>query len=376
METFAPKGKIFGPILPQFILEKRITLGAKVMYALLCNYASEKDHCWPSHATLASRLSCSISSVKNYLAELVRENLIAIRKEHYRSSVYYLIRPEHNNNADESNSERSERVFTCNKSSSGYINNFNKQKQEKTPPFPPKRQKRLRSLRLSLRLRRGVGFLLNRILKTYGISIPKKRQKASPGLPGSVWPVAVSFLPYLNFTPLFSIAWLRKAGTGNRDDSSPSLETGFAGSDGSMLFLPALLRDGGLIPACKRPCRKERNKKNASRNGRKRKKKDCVLSSGHLRKNLTLPSTRPWLSASGCICTPFTALPLPKMFLRITPGALWPFFLSTVGKYRNDAIRPPLPTCRRRFPIFTARNCCSAEIPNPQPYRHTHKELP
>ena len=44
METFAPKGKIFGPILPQFILEKRITLGAKVMYALLCNYAYEKDH--------------------------------------------------------------------------------------------------------------------------------------------------------------------------------------------------------------------------------------------------------------------------------------------------------------------------------------------
>lgn len=138
METFSPKGKIFGPILPQFILEKRITLGAKVMYALLCNYASEKDHCWPSHATLASRLSCSISSVKNYLAELVRENLIAIRKEHYRSSVYYLIRPEHNDNADESNPERSERVFTCNKSSSDYINNFNKQKQEKHTPFPPK----------------------------------------------------------------------------------------------------------------------------------------------------------------------------------------------------------------------------------------------
>lgn len=138
METFAPKGNIFGPILPQFILEKRITLGAKVMYALLCNYASEKDHCWPSHATLASRLSCSISSVKNYLAELVRENLIAIRKEHYRSSVYYLIRPEHNDSAVESNSERSKRVFTCNKSNSGYINNFNKQKQEKNTPLPPK----------------------------------------------------------------------------------------------------------------------------------------------------------------------------------------------------------------------------------------------
>ena len=31
METFAPKGKIFGPILPQFILEKRITLGANML---------------------------------------------------------------------------------------------------------------------------------------------------------------------------------------------------------------------------------------------------------------------------------------------------------------------------------------------------------
>lgn len=71
METFTPPGNIYGPILPQFILEKRITFGAKIMYALLC-YASEKDHCWPSQATLAARLSCSVSSVKNYLGELVK----------------------------------------------------------------------------------------------------------------------------------------------------------------------------------------------------------------------------------------------------------------------------------------------------------------
>ena len=36
MKTFAPKGNIFGPILPQFILEMPLSLGAKVMYALLC----------------------------------------------------------------------------------------------------------------------------------------------------------------------------------------------------------------------------------------------------------------------------------------------------------------------------------------------------
>ena len=74
METFAPKGNIYGPILPQFVLQMSITFGAKTMYAILCDYAADKDHCWPSQATLAKRLSCSISSVKNYLAELVREN--------------------------------------------------------------------------------------------------------------------------------------------------------------------------------------------------------------------------------------------------------------------------------------------------------------
>ena len=94
METFAPKGNIYGPILPQFVLQMSITFGAKTMYAILCDYAADKDHCWPSQATLAKRLSCSISSVKNYLAELVRAKLISIKREQYRSSVYYLLRPE------------------------------------------------------------------------------------------------------------------------------------------------------------------------------------------------------------------------------------------------------------------------------------------
>ena len=94
METFVPKGNIYGPILPQFVLQKSITFGAKTMYALLCDYAADKDHCWPSQATLAKRLSCSISSIKNYLAELVREKLISVKREQYRSSVYYILRPE------------------------------------------------------------------------------------------------------------------------------------------------------------------------------------------------------------------------------------------------------------------------------------------
>ena len=141
MATFAPKGNIHGPILPEFVLKKSITAGAKLMYAILCNYASEKDHCWPSQATLAERLSCSVSSIKNYLAELVRENLVIVRKEKYRSSVYYMIRPESLSEGRKVHSDCQQPKFANEQPNSGYLNNFKKQEKEKTPPLPPVEQK-------------------------------------------------------------------------------------------------------------------------------------------------------------------------------------------------------------------------------------------
>ena len=136
METFKPRGNIYGPILPQFILEKRITFGAKIMYALLCNYASEKDHCWPSQATLAERLSCSVSSVKNYLGELVRAKLIGVRHEQYRSSVYYMIRPNELEKR-QPKAALSQPDSACPEPNFGYLNNLSKQRKEKNPPLPP-----------------------------------------------------------------------------------------------------------------------------------------------------------------------------------------------------------------------------------------------
>ena len=136
METFAPRGNIYGPILPQFVLEKPVTFGAKIMYALLCNYASEKDHCWPSQATLAARLSCSVSSVKNYLGELVKAKLIVIRREQYRSSVYYLLNPGGLRGQEAKITDPQPEVV-CPEPESGYLNNLNKQSQEKNPPLPP-----------------------------------------------------------------------------------------------------------------------------------------------------------------------------------------------------------------------------------------------
>lgn len=137
METFAPKGNIYGPILPQFVLQMSITFGAKTMYAILCDYAADKDHCWPSQATLAKRLSCSISSVKNYLAELVRAKLISIKREQYRSSVYYLLRPEELTKKQETHFADKQSEAGCHETKSGYLNNLSKQRKEKYSPLSP-----------------------------------------------------------------------------------------------------------------------------------------------------------------------------------------------------------------------------------------------
>ena len=93
MDTYSPKGNICGAIIPDFILERDLSHGAMLLYSILCNYARDKDHCWPSQPKLAQVLKCSLSSVKTYLAELVREKLILIHHSFCRSNIYYLLRP-------------------------------------------------------------------------------------------------------------------------------------------------------------------------------------------------------------------------------------------------------------------------------------------
>jgi hypothetical protein len=139
METFVPRGNVHGPILPDFVLKKQITFGAKVMYALLCDYASKDDHCWPAQATLAERLSCSLSSVKNYLTELVREKLIAVRREQYRSCVYYLIPPDDASNVQDANPDRQQPEVDRTQPKVGYLNTLKNQEERKDPPLPPVR---------------------------------------------------------------------------------------------------------------------------------------------------------------------------------------------------------------------------------------------
>ncbi len=95
-DTYVAKDFIVGFITPNFLEKRNISRGAKHLYGLLCDYAGTKDHCWPAHKTLATRMSCSVSSIKNYLAQLVAQELICVTKDptrRIRSCIYYLLTP-------------------------------------------------------------------------------------------------------------------------------------------------------------------------------------------------------------------------------------------------------------------------------------------
>ena len=93
METFIPRGRLSGPILPRFVLERKMSAGARILYALLCEYAGDHDRCWPTQKTLAMRLTCGITSVKEYIRELIRERLVAVSRQD-RGCVYILLNPQ------------------------------------------------------------------------------------------------------------------------------------------------------------------------------------------------------------------------------------------------------------------------------------------
>lgn len=307
METFTPKGNIYGPILPQFVLQKSITFGAKAMYALLCDYASEKDHCWPSQATLAKRLSCSISSVKNYLAELVKEKLIFIRREQYRSSVYYLLRPEELAEKQEASLSNKQTEVGCHEANFGYLTNLSKQRKEKYPPFPPIRPVKQRPVPFAAwpeRLRRGVCLLLFPILNPPGPCTPKKRPRASRVWPGSSSCEAESCRLWLNYTPPSGVLPPRKAGNANRAALCRKWATGCADNAGSIRCGLPVRQARNVLKTCGGQCECSRNVSRVSmRHGLQTKLgyAPCLKRS---RQNFHPSPTMPCRSASGCTCIP------------------------------------------------------------------------
>ena len=176
-ETFRPRGNISGPILPRYALTLKISLGAKMLYSLLCDYAGDKDHCWPSQTTLAGLLGCSVSSIKTYLRELAGQRLIAVELRECRSSTYYLLKPPFlSARAGQSNSDGGE-------ANSGYRSNYRK-KESNYPPTP--KPPTAKEPPLTRQPRRGVGdfFPANTVFETVWNAYPKKEAKE---LARAVW---------------------------------------------------------------------------------------------------------------------------------------------------------------------------------------------
>ena len=183
METIVPRGRLTGPILPRFVLEMKMSTDAKMLYALLCDFAADKDHCWPSQARLAGLLSCSISSIKKYLRELVEQNLIAIRRNSFHSSTYFLLKPSSLTSRDHLSLRLQEPEFAYPQANFGYEKNF-KKKEKKYPPTPmPPTAKEPPSARQP---RRGVGdfFSANIAFEIVWNAYPRKEAKE---LARSVW---------------------------------------------------------------------------------------------------------------------------------------------------------------------------------------------
>lgn len=67
--------------VPNFILESaKITVGAKLTYAMLLKYAREQDECFPGQERLAADMGSSKRSVVRYIAELEKATLLSIKR--------------------------------------------------------------------------------------------------------------------------------------------------------------------------------------------------------------------------------------------------------------------------------------------------------
>lgn len=67
--------------VPNFILEtKKVSVGAKLVYAMLLKYARELQECFPGQQRLAADIGSSERSVRRWLQDLEAVGLIDIKR--------------------------------------------------------------------------------------------------------------------------------------------------------------------------------------------------------------------------------------------------------------------------------------------------------
>lgn len=91
MQNYKPSAHHSGPIMPRFLFKLKISAAAKVLYTLICDFAREKNYCWPSNKTLAENIPCGLTALKTYLQELVDQKLIKFDYRNGGSRVIHLL---------------------------------------------------------------------------------------------------------------------------------------------------------------------------------------------------------------------------------------------------------------------------------------------
>lgn len=304
------------------------------MYALLCNYASDKDHCWPSQKTLAARLACSVSSIKNYLAELVRERLIEVRHENYRSSVYYILQPEALRKRAAPAGDQPK--YDSGQPESGHINNLSKQ-QEENSPLPPMKSERKDALSSSAPSAGGVGSA-ELDFETAWESYPRKEAK---GFARMAWfkLLRSGQLPSLQEL-LSAIARSSASESWQKEQGRfiPQMANWLRGQRWLDPTLPVSSCGSVPDPRMRQLMRQKEEQEQRERSRQCREKKCSVLCSGPLPRNSMLPTMKQWLSASGCTCIRCVVRHRLRMSLRQQAGTSWPFCGRERGKLRKSAI--------------------------------------
>ena len=78
--------------VPNFILESdKISIGAKLTYAMLLKYAREMDECFPGQERLAKDMGSGLRSVVRYISELEDVGLITIKRRGQGKSNFYTV---------------------------------------------------------------------------------------------------------------------------------------------------------------------------------------------------------------------------------------------------------------------------------------------
>jgi hypothetical protein len=76
--------------VPNFILTKNdISVGAKLTYAMLLKYAWEKIACYPGQLKLAQDMGAGERSVRTYLQELEKAQLLEIKQRGLGKTNFY-----------------------------------------------------------------------------------------------------------------------------------------------------------------------------------------------------------------------------------------------------------------------------------------------